>query len=690
MNQIKDGKKIKITTITVVALLISLLSGFMAVKKFPERLEYMVSDYLYQDPGIIPDNIKIIAIDEETLGKLGPYSNWDRSYFAKLVEKLNADSEKAPRVIGIDVVFSGTDYSEEDSLLVEACKLSDNIVLASTLNFDTKLHKKNDTYYLEQFVSSEGRPYDALSKVADYGFTNAIFDDDGVIRSFYTKLMYSDMDTEQIKIYESFAYKIASRIDRIKACPSEVEVAFVGKPGDFETISMADVVEGKIPEGYFEDCIVLVGAYEEGARDSYRVSIDPAEEMFGVELQANYIYGLLNERIVYPLDGVWQFVLTFAVVFCVAWCILKFKLRFAVLLTCIAPVIYVIAACALFKWRYHTLNILAVPLGIVLAFLSSALLRYITMQKSRMLEMQSMLFSMAEAMAEAIEGRTPYNANHTKNVALRCVEMLDYINSQHKLKKTELHFTKEDKLQLYLAAMLHDVGKMDVPLEIMDKPTKLGEREASLKSRLEIIKLRIENDVLSGHFNKEDAEKKLDTIDLFVKSLPAFNCGRPLNEAEWALVDEMADSIYEGRDGTQIPYLSEEEKADLHIKAGTLSDKERNIMQSHVTYTDKILSHIQFGEHFDKVRSMASNHHELLNGRGYPAGINADELDVMTRILTIMDIYDSLIADDRPYKKAKPIPVAFNILDEEAEAGKIDKELLQYAKELYFKERTEE
>ena len=79
MNQIKDGKKIKITTITVVALLISLLSGFMAVTKFPERLEYMVSDYLYQDPGIIPDNIKIIAIDEETLGKLGPYSNWDRS-----------------------------------------------------------------------------------------------------------------------------------------------------------------------------------------------------------------------------------------------------------------------------------------------------------------------------------------------------------------------------------------------------------------------------------------------------------------------------------------------------------------------------------------------------------------------------------------------------------------------------------
>jgi HD-GYP domain-containing protein (c-di-GMP phosphodiesterase class II) len=83
---------------------------------------------------------------------------------------------------------------------------------------------------------------------------------------------------------------------------------------------------------------------------------------------------------------------------------------------------------------------------------------------------------------------------------------------------------------------------------------------------------------------------------------------------------------------------------------------------------------------------MAANHHELLNGKGYPKGIADAELDTMTRILTIMDIYDSLIADDRPYKKAKPIKVAFEILDEEAEAGKIDKDLLVFAKELYLKE----
>ena len=107
-------------------------------------------------------------------------------------------------------------------------------------------------------------------------------------------------------------------------------------------------------------------------------------------------------------------------------------------------------------------------------------------------------------------------------------------------------------------------------------------------------------------------------------------------------------------------------------------------MQSHVVYTDAILGHIDFGEEFDKVHEMAANHHELLNSKGYPKGIGAEKLDVMTRILTIMDIYDSLIADDRPYKKAKPIKVAFNILDEEAEFGKIDKKLLEIAKEIWL------
>ena len=420
--------------------------------------------------------------------------------------------------------------------------------------------------------------------------------------------------------------------------------------------------------------------------DSYRVPIEYSKEMFGVEMQGNCIYALLNDNIIYSMNDFAQFIIIFLIVFGFVFFVLNSKVKNAFIGTVVLIPAYILAVYIIFSVSSCKMNFLAVTISALFAFMVSILLQYVEMQRKRMYEMRDMLFSMAEAMAETIEGRAPYNANHTKNVAKRCIEMLDYINQQHKLKKTDLSFTEDDKRQLYLAAMLHDVGKMDIPLEVMDKSTKLGSREKQLRDRLEIIGLRIENDVLNGRTNRSEADAKLKQIDAFINSLGAFNCGRPLKEDEWQLVDEIASSIYVGGNQQEIPYLTEEEIDDLHIKAGTLSEQERLTMQSHVTFTDKILAHIQFGEHFDRVREMASNHHELLNGKGYPKGIDEKELDVMTRILTIMDIYDSLIADDRPYKKAKPVSIAFDILDEEATAGKIDAELLRFAKELYLKE----
>lgn len=669
----------------LIAFLIAVLAGVCAVCNFPDRLENMAEDGLYQSAGVIPNDIKIIAIDEKTLDKLGSYNNWNRGYFADLLELLNEEEESAPKLIGVDVVFSGGGDTEADARLAEVCSQYDNIIMASTVTLGRYLYQETDgKYYRAQYIAEEGRPYDALAEVVDYGFANAVFDEDGFVRRAYTQFpSFFEGDTS---IYSSFAYTIASRAGDVKKYPIYVEPALVSKPGEFEKISMWEVLEGTVPAGDFKDCIVLIGAYAESLMDSYRVPVDYSKEMYGVELQANYIHAFLNDNMIYSVNTGVQFVLTLLIVFAFGYFALHTKLSKALVGLICTTAGYILLAALTFHITSYKLNLLAVPLGSIVVFWAAALYHYVKMQRKRMYEMRDMLFSMAEAMAETIEGRTPYNANHTKNVAKRCVEMLDFINQKHKEKKTELHFTKDDKRQLYLAAMLHDVGKMDIPLEVMDKPTKLGSRERELRDRLEKISLRIEIDALNGVLARSVAEEKQQKIKAFTDSLGAFNCGRPLKEEEWALVNEIADSVYVDNAGNETPYMTEEEIADLHIKAGTLSEKERTIMQSHVVYTDKILSHIQFGEYFKDVRAMASNHHELLNGRGYPKGIREEELDTMTRILTIMDIYDSLIADDRPYKKPKSVKVAFEILAEEAEAGKIDKELLAFAKELYLKE----
>lgn len=678
-----DNKKLIFRLI--IAIFIGCLGGIISIFSFPKSLEYMAEDGLYQNPGVIPDDIKIIAIDEETLIELGPYSDWDRSCFADLITILNADPMHSPKVIGIDIVFSGTNYSESDDKLVEACATYDNVIVASLLTIDDGLYEEDGSYYSKQYVSGEGKPYEALANVVDYGFTNAIFDEYGCVREAYTTIRF--VDHGETKIHKSFSYKIADRVGEIKEYPTKVEIAMISNPGEFETISMVDVLNGNVSPDYFQDCVVLVGAYEEGFMDAYRVPVTYSEEMYGVEMHANYVYGLLNDRIIYPVNDILQCIITILIVGLFTFFALNTKLRNVFIGAIIVIPGYVIISYVIYSITAFKLKLLAVPIGVILSLLVSVLHSYIEMHRRRVYEMREMLFSMAEAMAETIEGRTPYNANHTKNVAKRCVEMLEYINEQHRLKKTELYFTEDDKRQLYLAAMLHDVGKMDIPLRVMDKATKLGGREKDIKARLEIISLKIENDALQGRISRLDADERLSSIKLFVDSLGAFNCGRPLKDDEWQLVDKIAESKYVNEDGTEMPYLTDEEIDDLHIKAGTLSEKERVTMQSHVSYTDKILSHIKFGEHFDKVHHMASNHHELLNGKGYPKGIGEEELDTMTRILTIMDIYDSLIADDRPYKKPKPVNVAFEILDEEAAAGKIDKDLLGFAKELYLKDK---
>ena len=264
--------------------------------------------------------------------------------------------------------------------------------------------------------------------------------------------------------------------------------------------------------------------------------------------------------------------------------------------------------------------------------------------------------------------------------------MVDYSNKLHREGKTKLHFSENDKNQLYLAAMLHDIGKMDIPTEVMDKPTRLGSKIKGLRDRLCIISLNIKLDMMNDRSDKAEASQELCDIERFLACLDGFDSGRPLKDEEIAFIDDFGNRIYRGKEGDEIPYLTQAELEDLHIKFGTLSDRERELMKKHVVFTDNILSQVYFGKEFDKVNRIAADHHELLNGSGYPNKKKDEELDALTRIITVMDIFDSLVADDRPYKKAKPVSVAFEILEEDVAAGKLDKEIVEIAKQLYFTE----
>ena len=119
----------------------------------------------------------------------------------------------------------------------------------------------------------------------------------------------------------------------------------------------------------------------------------------------------------------------------------------------------------------------------------------------------------------------------------------------------------------------------------------------------------------------------------------------------------------------------------LSIRKGTLTAKERGLMQGHATSTWNILKQVDFPGAYANIPLWASSHHELLHGTGYPKGISEDRIPREVRLLTILDIFEALTAKDRPYKTPFTIEKALGIMDNMVKEGSLDGELLSLFKE---------
>ena len=126
-----------------------------------------------------------------------------------------------------------------------------------------------------------------------------------------------------------------------------------------------------------------------------------------------------------------------------------------------------------------------------------------------------------------------------------------------------------------------------------------------------------------------------------------------------------------------VPLLDDYDREALTVERGTLTNSERKMMQSHVSKTYEMLKEMNFEGPYKDVPDWAGKHHELLDGSGYPNKVNGEVITWETRLLTILDIYDALTAEDRPYKPPLPAEKAFEILRDMANNGKIDLNVLE-------------
>jgi HD-GYP domain-containing protein (c-di-GMP phosphodiesterase class II) len=180
------------------------------------------------------------------------------------------------------------------------------------------------------------------------------------------------------------------------------------------------------------------------------------------------------------------------------------------------------------------------------------------------------LIPVAEFIAHIIDYKSKFTRIHTQQIANRAWVMAEYYGCD-----------LIQKIQLYLAAALHDIGKLAVPSEVLEKPGKLNDEEFKI-IQTHIVQTRNILSSLDSRYNAQTKEGGLGMI------------------TEWA-----------------------------------------------------------------------SNHHEKLDGRGYPLGKTAADLDFNSRLMACIDIYQA-VSEERPYHPRRSHAETMPILNSMAEKGGID------------------
>jgi HD-GYP domain-containing protein (c-di-GMP phosphodiesterase class II)/ribonuclease BN (tRNA processing enzyme) len=317
-------------------------------------------------------------------------------------------------------------------------------------------------------------------------------------------------------------------------------------------------------------------------------------------------------------------------------------------------------------------------------------------------DLEKLLESFLKSIIYAIRKKSAYTANHIHKMVELSKMIARKINEDQTIYK-DRNFSEDELKQINFAALMHDIGKLATPDYILDKATKLD----GLYDRIEVIKTRawaiekefevalLKKEITNTQYNNAILEIETD-LELLVAS----------NEGAEFVPDEVIKKIDDISkkaftcNGQDFYLITKEEAELLMVQKGTITDEERNIINEHAKISLDILNKLPFPQKYKNIPSIAGEHHEKINGKGYPQGLKGDEISFESRILAIADIFEALTAGDRPYKKANKLSVAMKILYFMAKDDDLDRELikffyesglyLEFAKKLLSKDQIDE
>jgi HD-GYP domain-containing protein (c-di-GMP phosphodiesterase class II) len=287
---------------------------------------------------------------------------------------------------------------------------------------------------------------------------------------------------------------------------------------------------------------------------------------------------------------------------------------------------------------------------------------------NRMLIMQlEQLFeSFINLMNSAIDEKSPYTGGHCQRVPVLTMLLAEAVNDTREGPLRDFTMSEKDRYELKIAGLLHDCGKVTTPVHVVDKATKLQtiyDRIHLIDTRFEVLKRDLELQFLKKELTKEQLQRQLRQLDEDREFLRACNVGgERMKDEDIARVLRIAAYRWCDAEGRDARFLSEDEVVNLTIRAGTLTDEERKVINHHIVATIKMLESLPWPKHLTSVPEYAGGHHERMDGKGYPKGLKREQMSVQARCMGIADIFEALTAKDRPYKKGKTLSESLEIL----------------------------
>ncbi len=318
-------------------------------------------------------------------------------------------------------------------------------------------------------------------------------------------------------------------------------------------------------------------------------------------------------------------------------------------------------------------------------------------------DIKNLFDSFVRASVTAIESRDPTTSGHSERVARLTVGLAEKVDSAESGPFRDHRFSRDQLQEIRYASLLHDFGKVGVREKVLIKGKKLyiGE-ELVIKQRFAYIKRTLEAEHLRAKLEQLQAggaadllaqmdrnyELRQEEVEQLLRMVMQANQPSILEEESFRALMDLPNRSYSDMDGNRQPFLTPNEVAALSIRRGSLSEKERREIESHVSHTFRFLSEIPWTGEYRRVPEIAYAHHEKLNGTGYPRKLAAHDIPIQSKMMTISDIFDALVAWDRPYKKAVPVEKALAILGDEVREGKLDSDLLQLFVDAKVYEKT--